>query len=35
MINRADDPASKSFTAHPGAWPNYVKVFAHPVPPAG
>jgi hypothetical protein len=29
--NRSDWPAAKSFTAHPGAWPNEVKIFAHEV----
>ncbi len=29
--NRARYPAARSFTAHPGAWPDQVKVFAHEV----
>jgi hypothetical protein len=30
--NRASSPAATSFHAHPGAWPNQVRVFAHDVP---
>jgi hypothetical protein len=31
--NKADWPAAQSFTVHPGAWPNGVRIFAHDVPP--
>jgi hypothetical protein len=30
--NRASYPAAYSFTAHPGAWPSGVRIFAHGVP---
>ncbi|HLH91972.1 MAG TPA: hypothetical protein VKX28_26370 [Xanthobacteraceae bacterium] len=30
--NRASSPAATSFHAHPGAWPNEVRVFVHDVP---
>jgi hypothetical protein len=30
--NSASRPAATSFNAHPGAWPNGVRVFAHTVP---
>jgi hypothetical protein len=30
--NKNDSVASQSFTSHPGAWPNGVKIYAHSVP---
>jgi hypothetical protein len=30
--NKNDSVASQSFTSHPGAWPNGVKIYAHTVP---